>query len=459
MKTALALLSVVSALAVTAATFPLPLPKRPTSFPLKRPTETGTVVAWGENGSGQTNRQEGLTGIVAIAAGADHTVALRNDGRVAAWGNNSSGQCTVPADLSDAVAISAGNSFTAALRATGVVVVWGADIGPIPSEATNLVAIACNYRAVLGLRMDGRVVSWGVNPEGKLTAPLNLRNVVAIGCGDYHSLAIVDDGLIAGVPFAWGDNGDGRAAVPGGLSGLVSIEGGSNSSIGLRRDGTLVEWGFPRTSPTYATNLVAIALGDHHRLALTSEGRVISWPTDWSGAKVPNDLPRAIAVAAGGNHSVALVSDGVTNPNWATAQAQVVNGFVVGVTVINPGRGYTEPPLVLIRGGNGTGATAVATIADGAVTGIAITNPGSGYTEQPSVLVASPQFAPEASIEVSRVKVTMRVVLGRKYQIQSSRNLENWAVAEPEFTADSENIVREFSVEEAGRHFRVVELP
>ena len=164
-------------------------------------------------------------------------------------------------------------------------------------------------------------------------------------------------------------------------------------------------------------------------------------------------------MAAGGDHSVALVSDGVTNPNWATAQAQVVNGFVVGVTVINPGRGYTEPPLVVIRGGNGTGATAVATIADGAVTGITITNPGSGYSEQPSVLIASPQFAPEASIEVSRVKVTMRVVLGRKYQIQSSRNLEDWAVAEPEFTADSENIVREFSVEEAGRHFRVVELP
>ena len=38
----------------------------------------------------------GLTNIVAIAAGSDHSLALRSDGTVAAWGYNSGGQLNVP---------------------------------------------------------------------------------------------------------------------------------------------------------------------------------------------------------------------------------------------------------------------------------------------------------------------------------------------------------------------------
>src|SRR6185436_3382248 len=54
---------------------------------------SGSVVAWGNNGAGQTTvpviAQSGAT---AIAAGADHTVALKNNGSVLAWGDNGDGQ-------------------------------------------------------------------------------------------------------------------------------------------------------------------------------------------------------------------------------------------------------------------------------------------------------------------------------------------------------------------------------
>jgi len=75
----------------------------------------GSVMAWGENGSGQTNVPLGLSNVVAIAAGADHNVALKNDGTVVVWGQNAQGQANIPAALTNVIAIAAGASYSLAL--------------------------------------------------------------------------------------------------------------------------------------------------------------------------------------------------------------------------------------------------------------------------------------------------------------------------------------------------------
>ena len=79
----------------------------------------GTVLAWGDNRQGQvtgTGPPEGLSGMTAIAAGLQHTVALKTDGSVLAWGRNSEGQTTVPvAAQSGVTAIAAGGEHTVAL--------------------------------------------------------------------------------------------------------------------------------------------------------------------------------------------------------------------------------------------------------------------------------------------------------------------------------------------------------
>jgi alpha-tubulin suppressor-like RCC1 family protein len=79
------------------------------------PVPVGTVVAWGGNGDGQTTVPAGLSGVVAMAGGGVHTVALKNDGTVVAWGLNNQGQTTVPAGLSGVVAIAAGGDHAVAL--------------------------------------------------------------------------------------------------------------------------------------------------------------------------------------------------------------------------------------------------------------------------------------------------------------------------------------------------------
>lgn len=146
-------------------------------------------------------------------------------------------------------------------------------------------------------------------------------------------------------------------------------------------------------------------------------------------------------------------------PRKALATAQVVNGFVVGVELTDPGYGYTTAPAVRITGGGGSGAAAVATVESGVVTGITITNPGSGYTSTPKVSIASPLFSPELQVAVSRVTVTSKVVLGLKYLLESSSDLQTWAAVGEPFIAEAEELNQEYAVGETGRFFRITQVP
>jgi hypothetical protein len=146
-------------------------------------------------------------------------------------------------------------------------------------------------------------------------------------------------------------------------------------------------------------------------------------------------------------------------PRKAIASADVVNGFVVGVKVSDLGAGYDVPPTVILVGGGGTGATAIATVSKGVITSIKIVNPGSGYTSTPTVRIASPPFTPKLSIDVAKVRVRLEVVLGRKYQIESSADLQVWTKAGDAFVAQDEVLQQDFDVDISGRYFRINQVP
>ena len=74
----------------------------------------------------------------------------------------------------------------------------------------------------------------------------------------------------------------------------------------------------------------------------------------------------------------------------ATAMATVVNGFITAITVLNPGVGYTEPPLVTISDSTGSGAVATASISDSSVTSITVMDAGSGYSSTPTITIDPP---------------------------------------------------------------------
>jgi FtsP/CotA-like multicopper oxidase with cupredoxin domain len=70
----------------------------------------------------------------------------------------------------------------------------------------------------------------------------------------------------------------------------------------------------------------------------------------------------------------------------ATGTATVGNNRrVSGITLTNPGTGYTLPPRVVFGGTNCTGETATTTLRPTGILAITVTNPGSGYTSAPRV--------------------------------------------------------------------------
>jgi hypothetical protein len=81
-----------------------------------------------------------------------------------------------------------------------------------------------------------------------------------------------------------------------------------------RAAGQVLVWGNRSLTnvPPNATNVIALAAGDSHCLALRADGTVVAWGSNSSGqTNVPSDLTNAVSIAAGSHHSLALRSDGM----------------------------------------------------------------------------------------------------------------------------------------------------
>jgi len=295
--------------------------------------QTGTVIAWGDNRIGQSSVPQGLTNVVAISAGEWHSVALKADGTVATWGLYH----PAPSDLTNVVVIAAAGFHNLALRADGTVTAWGQnDHGQtnVPAGLSNVVAITGGWTHSLALKADGTVAGWGRNSEGQATPPGGLTNVIAIDSGEYHNLALKADGTVV----AWGWNGVGQTDVPPGLSNVVAVNASGLHSLVLKADGTVTAWGFndmgQATVPAGLGNIVAVAGGLEHNLALKSDGTVLGWGSNgaWANGEcqfigntncvrepagqidIPPGLSNVVAIAAGNFHSMALKIEGTSLP-------------------------------------------------------------------------------------------------------------------------------------------------
>jgi hypothetical protein len=298
-----------------------------------------SVGGVGDNSLGQSANQAGVTNLIAVSAGAWHSLGLRANGRVIAWGNNENGQSAVPLDLSNVVAIAAGGYHS------------------------------------LAVTVGKHVVAWGENDSGQATPPGGLGNVIAVAAGMWHSLALGANGRVT----AWGDSSHGQADVPAGLDNVVAIAAGGNHSLALRANGTVAAWGentdaegmFVGQSkvPDGLNNVVAIAAGDYHSLAVRGDGTVVAWgDNSRNQTSVPTGLERVVAAAGGGSHSVVLKMDGSVRAwgNNLNGQCSVPLS-VAGIIGISAGEAHTllmlgnteAPPYLLHPSENGTQFTLV----------------------------------------------------------------------------------------------------
>ncbi len=317
-------------------------------------TPPNVVTAWGREGASffdtetgenvvptpETNVPQELSGIIALAAGDQHALALKADGTVVAWGAQAAGQIAVPSGLSNVVALAAGGHVSGAVRSDGTVVLWGDTTSGIltpPEGLRDVVQLAIGgsnsahiYHA-LALKSDGTVVGWGDNTRAQAAPPANLGRVTAIAASDRLSVALRADGTVV----RWGTTFAGAVPFPTGLADVTAIasSGAAAHALALKRDGTVVGWGVNSsdqvTVPAGLNNVTAIATGGSHSLALKADGTVVLFGNTGAGrGNVPRAAPRAVAVAASGAAAFALSGAPVVFVTPLAEQFAVTGGNV-----------------------------------------------------------------------------------------------------------------------------------
>jgi hypothetical protein len=235
--------------------------------------EDGTAVAAGDDGFGQLNVSS-WTDLKAIAAGSYHTVGLKEDGTVVAAGFSTYGQLNV-LSWTDIKAIAAGMYHTVGLKVDGTAVAAGDNsFGQLNvSSWTDIKAIAAGAYHTVGLKGDGTVVATGHSYYGQLNVS-SWTNIKALAAGTYHTVGLKEDGTVVGA----GRNNLGQLSVSS-WTNIKAIAAGANYTVGLKEDGTVVATGNyanGQLNVSSWTDITAIAAGANHTVGLKEDKTVVA---------------------------------------------------------------------------------------------------------------------------------------------------------------------------------------
>lgn len=161
-------------------------------------------------------------------------------------------------------------------------------------------------------------------------------------------------------------------------------------------DNNIIEEGFIQTLQmvgvgTTASAVTTIVNGGVRFVDVTNRGSGYSQAPRVAFSTAPSGGITAVGIASmiGG-----IIDFCDTDQNSLRVQA---------VEIINPGIGYTIPPMVSFIGGGGAGAAATATIGDGIIGIVTVTNGGSGYVTAPTISFSSPLGAGVTAVAVSKI--------------------------------------------------------
>jgi alpha-tubulin suppressor-like RCC1 family protein len=114
---------------------------------------------------------------------------------------------------------------------------------------------------------------------------------------------------------AWGSGSYGQCSVPLNLGEVVAVAAGMYHTLALRADGTVAAWGNNASQqcdvPPGLNGVVEIAAGASHSLALKADGTLAAWgSSSYELDTVPLGLTNVVHVSAGDYNNVALKADG-----------------------------------------------------------------------------------------------------------------------------------------------------
>jgi alpha-tubulin suppressor-like RCC1 family protein len=240
--------------------------------------------------------------------------------------------------------------------------------GPSSQVFSGESAVLTNYSTVQ---------TWGANGYGQLGngsindshTPVKLGgHYTAVTVGGAHTLALKGDTV-----WAWGYNGNGQ----------LGNNSTSNSSTPVQVSG----------GGAALSNIIAVAAGGRHSLALAGDGTVWAWgdntygqlgvpstdtPSGYSTTPVSvagTNLANITKIAAGGDFSLALKDDGTgagTGTVWAWGNNTNGQLGIPNTTTVN---NYSEPQQVVKA--DGSALAGIINIAAGGSHGLAIDKDGN----------------------------------------------------------------------------------
>jgi alpha-tubulin suppressor-like RCC1 family protein len=341
-----------------------------------------------------------------VVSGYSHNIALKSNGKLLSWGDNTYGQLGVAtaggsiwypvtvSGISSVVDVATGYQHSLAVNDNGTVWAWGynydGELGngtgilqTAPIEVPGLSGIdnvSAGYYHSFAVKNNGTLWAWGKNDQGQLGIGTKFNSLIAVKVdgittvkdvagGESHSVALKNDGTV----WTWGYNGTGELGngttnqfpqltpiqVGGGFSNVTAISVGRCHSLALKADGTLWAWGRnlngqvgngnanSQTSPIQVlTNVVAIAAGDYHSLAIKNDGTIWAWGNNAEGqfgnfttSTIPQTIPIQIgslntwSSVSAGSHSTGVMSDGSV---WAwgnNTSGQLGNGLRINANL------------------------------------------------------------------------------------------------------------------------------
>lgn len=198
--------------------------------------------------------------VAALSLNQNISFALRSDGTVWGWGENSNAE------------LGLGDMGSTTRRGTPTQIVVRDAMGT-DTPITDAISIAAGYNHALVLRADGSLWAFGQNDAGQVgvdgsgaSTDRQLRpvrvagitgDIVKIAAGSAHSLALTADGRL----WVWGRNSYGNH--------------GAGTTDTMRHPS-------PTVVPMLA-DIVDVASGRDHVLAVRADGRVFSWGLGASG--------------------------------------------------------------------------------------------------------------------------------------------------------------------------------
>ncbi len=308
----------------------------------ERPKLVGVPLTWGRADDGRLDTN-GLENIVAVTAGLNYTLYLKNDGTVI---NKGSSNCESVSNWTNVVAISARESVAAGLKSDGTVLLSGTNLissfGTSWQQWTNMVQVAVNNDVLLGLGPDRKLKIAG-NISTYNTNDLALENIVSIGLGDGSTpyLAALD----TDETLHWFSPTNSTGAT---VANVEKFAVGYQHLIYIKKDGTIVvedgsgtSWGLGNTTGLNGSLIEVVAAGNSHNLYLMDGEVIIKGMSDQSWTKLPAELSEThepvIAVAAGRNHSVALLkAEGQDEENTVSETFSINEGEVFEYQITIP---------------------------------------------------------------------------------------------------------------------------